>query len=284
MTYDILSMLKGLAAARAEINLLNVYKGVPLSFSAKIVGFQKDSLQVLTDQHQAVCMFFEKKTYIQSKRIPEIFRADVTELHPADKVATLANFSRVDSGIGNRMLVRVQPREPLEGSIQNQYGDNVVRGELADISQDGFAVYLAEEVFSPRQFSKDSSITVTMRLPGVYVTNLSDPPSSAGENQAGRFDRENVRFSFPNRASGSSANPSQDNQKVQRLENPKVEIHGTVMNTIPEKASARYRIGVRIVFNDPSRALITQFIAQRQSEIIREIKALYEMLAQDSDK
>lgn len=225
-------------------------------------------------------MFFEKKTFIQSKLLPEIYQAEVTDLDPIDRVATLANFSRVVSGIGNRMLVRVQPREPLEGKVQNQYGDNIVRGELADISQDGLAIYLAKEIFSPRQYAKDANITVTLRLPGVYRTSLPNTsPLPVGKSN-GRFSRENVHFTFINR----TVKPPEAEANVQALENPLVSIHGIVINTNPEEIRGCYRIGMRILFNDPSRTFITQFIAQRQSEIIREIKAMYDLLIQDVEK
>jgi hypothetical protein len=195
MSDEFLAQLNDLAASRAEINLLNVFEGVPLSFSAKILGFRENSIDVLTDQHQAVCMFFEKKTFIQSKRLPEILQADVLGLDPIQRIATLSNFSRVKSGIGNRLLVRVQPKDPLEGSIKNQHGKPVMRGELADISQDGIAIYLPEEQFTPTQFYPGANLTVSLRLPGVYVTRLPKTGISSNEAAPGRFDRSNVRYS-----------------------------------------------------------------------------------------
>lgn len=220
-------------------------------------------------------MFFEKKTFIQCKRLPEIYQAEVTDLDPIDRVATLANFSQVVSGIGNRMLVRVQPKEHLEGKVQNQYGDNIVRGELADISQDGLAIYLAKEIFSPRQYSKDANLTITLRLPGVYVTSPSKTSSGPGKKQTGRLSRENVHFTFINKPA------KQPEADLQTLENPLVSIHGMVVNTNFEESRGCYRIGMRILTNDPSRSYINQFIAQRQSEIIHEIKAMYDLLIQE---
>jgi hypothetical protein len=71
---------------------------------------------------------------------------------------------------------------------------------------------------------------------------------------------------------------------VKRLENVNVDIHGVIVNTIQEKTNSRYRIGLSILLNDPASGLITQFIAQRQSEIIREIKLMYDLLVQNSEK
>jgi hypothetical protein len=40
----------------------------------------------------------------------------------------------------------------------------------------------------------------------------------------------------------------------------------------------RYRIGIRINPDDFSRTVISQFIFQRQTDIIKELKAVYESL------
>jgi len=278
---EILSLLNELAASHTEINLLNVYKGVPISFTAQIVGFQGMSMKVRTDQRQTVCMFFEKKTFIQSKGLTEIYQAEVTDLDPIDRVATLANFNRVVSGVGNRVLVRVQPKGSLESNVKNQYSDNIVQGELADISQNGLAIYLPLEIFSPRLYCKDASVTVTLRLPGVYEPRPSKTGPSPLGKSTGRLSREIVRFPFVNKP---AAKPSEGEANPQSLENPLIGIHGIVVNTYLDQSKGCYRIGMRILEDDPSRAFITQFIAQRQKEIIGEIKAMYDLMIKDVEK
>ena len=61
MAESIMDLFKKMIASGGEANLFNVYKGVPLSFPAKIVSIGDDALNVLTDSYQTVCMYIEKK-------------------------------------------------------------------------------------------------------------------------------------------------------------------------------------------------------------------------------
>jgi hypothetical protein len=121
-----------------------------------------------------------------------------------------------------------------------------VRGELADISQDGLAIYLPRLFFSPRVFFKGARVVITLRLPGDYSSNPSRPGPI--------------------------------------LSDPKVDIHALVANIRLDEAHSRCRIGLKILPNDPPRPLIAQFIAQRQVEIIREIKTMYDLLVKFTGK
>ncbi len=55
-------------------------------------------------------------------------------------------------------------------------------------------------------------------------------------------------------------------------------LHGTIMNVIPIDKSQRYRIGMRIMPNTRVQPIVSQYVAQRQTEIIREVKLLHSVL------
>ena len=267
---------KEIFSAGKEISLLNVFKGIPLSFPAKIEQIDENHIHVCTENHQAVCMYLEKSTYIQSDMLPEVLRADVIDLDAENHLATLGNFSQVKSDIGSRHLVRIQPQEPLEGDIQLTVEDSVERGELADISQNGLGIYVNSSFMNVWRVSKGDELIVSLRLPGVYSIGEYRSDFLDENTPIDRFARDNIRFSpVPNR---EAKKKDYGAMPVHKVSNPKFRIKAIIANITQEKAIDRYRIGMRILSAEPSRTIITQFIAQRQSEIIREIKTLYGML------
>jgi hypothetical protein len=56
-------------------------------------------------------------------------------------------------------------------------------------------------------------------------------------------------------------------------------VGGVLVNLREEKKSNRYRFGLHLLPWGSSRAIISKFIVQRQSEIIREVRTLYDMLS-----
>ena len=280
-----LEIFAGLSAADKEINLLNVFKGVPLSFPAKITNVERDYISVLTDTHQAVCMYLEKFTYIQSLEFPEIVRAEVFDLDAKKQIAVLGAFSEVKSDIGSRNLVRIQPQEPLEGQIQLPENDLIERGELADISQNGLAVYVSKGLLGFWRLAKGDELIITMELPGDYTVGEYRVDSALNDSASiDRFAKDNIRFSpVPSRESRKYEYASSSAQ-AHKIRNPKFRIKAAIANIIPEPNGDRYRIGLRMLSTDLPRSIITQFIAQRQSEIIREIKTLYDLLVKTHEK
>jgi hypothetical protein len=65
---------------------------------------------------------------------------------------------------------------------------------------------------------------------------------------------------------------------------PELEIRGTVVYVKTELVNRRHRLCIRVTPRDDSRASIAQFISQRQTELIREIKSLYELISIGQDK
>lgn len=280
-----LELFAELSAAGKEINLLNVFKGIPLSFPAQIASIESEHISVHTDTHQAVCMYLEKFTYIQSSEFPQIVRAEVFDLDARRQIAVLGGFSEVKSDIGSRNLVRIQPQEPLEGQIQLPANDLIEPGELADISQNGLAVFISKSLLGIWRLTKGDELIITMELPGTYTVGEYRIDSIPNDTTSiDRFSKDNIRFSpVPSRESRKYEYTHSTTQ-ADKIRNPKFRIRAVIANIMPEPDGDRYRIGMRMMSTDLPRSIITQFIAQRQSEIIREIKTLYDLLVKTNEK
>ena len=60
----------------------------------------------------------------------------------------------------------------------------------------------------------------------------------------------------------------------------KIEINawGKILSVKPEPINGRYRVSIKFYIRDPERILVSQYISQRQTEIIKELQVLAQEL------
>jgi hypothetical protein len=274
MDEPIINLLREITATKGKLNILSIYKGLPLSSPAVILECGQVAMLVQIDKNQAVSMFTDKFTFLQSSQLPEIVSADVAYLDFQQQRAQLFNFRYAKRGIGKRRMIRVTPADTLSSDITDRADSSGVRGELADISQDGIGIYLSKDVFKSRQFPNGVEMIINLTLPGVYTLSTQEKEIDHPNESLDRFSSRNVRFN-PIGNAGPPANKTMD---APRVNSPRLQIHAVVVNVIFEPAHARYRLGFKINPTDASRAMIAQFVAQRQAEIIREVRSMYDLL------
>jgi hypothetical protein len=237
----------------------------------------ESTAQVQIDKYQAVSMFTDRFTFLQSNHLPEIVRADVIKLDVPNHRATLSNFEYMENGIGNRRVVRVMPKSSVDSEIIDKRFNRSVRAELADISQEGMAIYISRINYKPWQFAQGVEARITLRLPGEFSLTGSKAVNtgSLSSNAAlDRFSSSKVRF---NPASGTGSS-SMDNSATSKVNNPEIQVNAIVKNVMLEASHSRYRLGLKIARDEVYSILVSQFIAQRQSEIIREVQWMYDLI------
>lgn len=264
-----------------ELRLLNLYQGIPIAYPAALVAIAPETICIRTEKYQFVCLYLERETYLQCILFPGIIKARVIALDLPKLQVFLADLELVDNQIGARTQVRVQPKGAIPGQVRPKTSINACSGELADLSQDGLAVYLPQKNYISRLFPKGAAIAVSFYLPGEYDLH----ESSVNDHQLGqtdplsRFDRSNLRRSRVTGQDSPESSPRGVAAHTGHLLNPRVEVTGALANAQEEPAFERVRIGLRLLSADPSRAVISKFIARRQSEIMREIRELSDLLS-----
>lgn len=261
-------------------NLLNVYKGVPLSFPAKIIEVGDAYIRVLTETHQMVSMYLEKSTLIQSGYLPNIVLAEVIELDIKKHLALLANFRFMQKGIGDRAEVRIEPKDPLPSELQVKEEQMMLKGELADISREGLGIYLDRELFSGKIIHPNALLDVMFTLPFEFSQSTDHAKNQAGTGFYDRYARENIRF---NPVVGNSPK-FQTGPLHRRQSQPDIQVKAKVVNIHLEIGRDRYRIGMKMAPNSQAAMVISKFISQRQCEIIQEIRELYQLLVNPEGK
>jgi hypothetical protein len=272
---EILQLFNRIKTQHNTCRLLNVYKGVPMNYEAEVLEVGRRSIVLQTDKHQIVCLYRDRETFVQSDGFPLVVKAKVSDIDFPTVRAELTDFHYVDSfGIGDRTSVRVQPLDPLEVVVKSVHSGIRIRGEVSDISVGGVAVFIDRLIFPSSVFNVGSEISVEINVPGIQKR-----PKRASSAPA----QTSV---IPNRYSGLHSNPvlSQSGSEKMSLSrhkdiNPDLAIKGIITNSTVDYFNGRYRVGIRLMASDSnSRNVLSQFVSKRQSEIIREVRDMYNSL------
>jgi hypothetical protein len=274
LNQETIKLFQPVSSENQEIRLVNVYKGIPISYPATILEISSDTMHIKTSRIQVVCLYRDRETYIQSE-YPRNIHARVKDVNLVLSEVILHQFDYVNV-LGTRTNVRVEPGETVQGQVLTGGKTPVICG-LADISLDGMGIYIDEAHFSPTLFAVGSEITIHITIPAIKsMQNLKsgNDHEQAGEQQ-GRFSRSDLR-GIPNGEQNSwifrSTAPAQ-----MRAAKRDVMLTGKIVNFRHDQGERRYRAGIKINPSDPQRDIISQFIVQRQSEILNEIRQLASM-------
>jgi hypothetical protein len=267
---DLYPYLRQIARNQSDIKLLNIYKGLPISYDAQISFVGDSEIQVHSSRAQLACLYYQQETYLQCEGLPFVLRSQVISLHLGKEDATLANLEVASNSVGNRSQIRVEPEEPLIALIQFSGAPMSITAPIADISAEGAGVYLEPYIsaegagvylepymYSPRLCQPGNQVSVSIALPDTVSQKI----------------RKN--FNKPLRDIKTTGSLHSD---------ASIGSAGTVViSTIGKITSVhseliRYRVGMRLMFKDLARTVILQYISQRQSEIIRDLSVLSEEL------
>ena len=282
---DPIELFQRLLDGEREVRLVNIYKGVPISYPATLLKCGDSGIRVRTERFQMACLYREKETFIQSTSFLETIYARVIELDLPRVEAVLGNLTIIPNAIGDRTQVRVQPSEAIRGHVHLNEMRQAIPGELADISRNGVGIYLRKGSLGREYLLPGKGITVSLHLPGEYEMNPAEtgPTLGGADDALERFSRSQLRVSHvPGASRGSSA--GREGYGGQKIRNPRIAVDGVIAYVLDPPGGDRVRVGVRMNPANPSRPLIALFITQRQSEIIRELRTLVDMLTQKTSE
>ena len=280
---EILELMRVIAKKETGIRLVNLYKGLPIIYEASIASIESTTLRLSCNKYQLACLFLTHEVYIIGQDIQGTIHADVTGLIPARDEAILANLAYVDKPFILRDQIRVEPTDPMKAVLKVRGSISTIETQLADISLDGLGVYIDRNSFHPKLFLIGNDLTVILPLSDTLQSRPWAGPSAANTGDLStRFTRESMR---------GLAFLGEDAQVQRRPAEPlpppsaktKLTAQGTIVNIRPELLKGRYRLGLRLFEEDRVRFIISQFISNRQSEIIREFRTVYDSLTR-SDK
>lgn len=153
-----------MAQAGKPVRLMNIYKGLPLSFDAQITGVWDQQLSLIVNKYQATCLEIQRHTFIESPKLPGIISSRVIAVDILQSSAILGMFELTDKQIGHRSMVRVQPDEMVEVTLN--FRGRSIRCWLADVSYSGAGVFTGAFFYGRSFFTAGTAVTMQTRLPG----------------------------------------------------------------------------------------------------------------------
>ncbi len=257
---DLIQVLRQIAKDKSEIKLLNIYKGLPISYDASIDSVDDSEIQIHGNKHQLACLYYQGESYLQSTGLPFIIRSQVISMNLAKENVIFSNFEAVKNNIGNRTEIRVEPDEQLVVTIQFNGSAADIFAPLTNISAGGASVIFEAYMFPTRLCQPGNDLTMTISLP--------DSASNKSKKLSQKPTIDNRKL---NSYSRTNSTEGQDGKIV-------ITARGKVIAVQPEFQLKRYRVSVKLYFKDLSRIVILQYISQRQSEIIQDLRILSDEL------
>ena len=121
-----------------KVSLTNYFKGLPITYSATVLGVDRGNLDLDVNPQQAVAIASDHYTLIRSKLFPLPIVAHVQYVNIRKHAASLNKLGFVEVLAEKRAAVRLNLDPPVRATIQN--GEQVITCMLMDISTQGIAV------------------------------------------------------------------------------------------------------------------------------------------------
>ncbi len=257
---DLLALLGQIPKNQPDIRLLNIYKGLPINYDASIISVDQPEVRITTSRYQLACLYHQRETFIQTEGLSYIIRSQVISLNLARDEAVLSDFELAPNTIGNRMNIRVEPGETLSGVLQFKGYPNKVSTPIADISIYGTSIFVDDFLFPVRMFQPGNEISMTISFPVIAIQKTKKVfTSQLNDNRSAK-------------AMVRSATPVSVDGKIE------INAWGKILSVKPEPINGRYRVSIKFYIRDPERILVSQYISQRQTEIIKELQVLAQEL------
>jgi hypothetical protein len=127
-----------------KIKLLNIYKGLSISSSSKIIKIVDGDIHVQTEKLQKYLMHTERSVVIQSEHTPKEIFAEVKYVDLTEPYAILRNPLFLEFSANNRKSVRVQCDMRIPITLKSDHF--TFTGEIFDISMQAVAVQYKNKI------------------------------------------------------------------------------------------------------------------------------------------
>ena len=258
---------------KSRIQLLNSYKGLPIGSEGVILQVDRDVIRVQCDLPQMVCLLMEKQTYMKSPELQGTLQAQLLDLDMARQEALLYNFGKVKGDIGQRSQIRVEPETSISVQLQAGYHAAAVKGELVDVSTNGVGMVLDRILYSPRLYAVGAELNVQFTL------LLSSPSVSARTGSLSPIQAPDARFSSEYLRGLKGTGLLNEPQAKRPAPPPPVSknlvvitTHGQIEYGFLAPPYTHYRLGISLENSSSFRSVVAPYIADRQSDIIREFR------------
>jgi hypothetical protein len=185
---QILSDLRLTMEMKQDLELMGIYKGVPVISKAKITKIEGEVVTMISNDPSLVCLRDKNQISILGSDYFEPSTAKILKVDLKNGEVILHDFSYLGNRLGERMIVRVEPKTPLPFTLES--GEIHIHGELVDISMNGAGFRIPLEQYNPA-LKPGTQVQIDFELPKGQISLSGTVLSGA---KTGEQYRLSVRF------------------------------------------------------------------------------------------
>ncbi len=185
---QIISDLRLAMEMRHELELMVTFKGVPVICKARVTQIDGENVTMVTRDPGLIRIEREKKVSVLGSEFFEPSTAKVVSVNISSGILQMCNFSYLGTRLGERMMMRVEPKEPLQVSFESE--SQASEGEIVDLSLNGIGICIDQANYNP-SLKPGTTIKATFDLPSGRTLMQGTVLSSV---KSGNSYRLSVRF------------------------------------------------------------------------------------------
>jgi len=143
-TMDPSKILQNIFNKSSYINLNNLYKGISIQETARVLGFNKEIIQAKIKPDKISFYKKEKFTFIQHDLIPDIIKADILKIDEKRFLIVLGNLEFLKSSPVERSNTRIEPNKNIH-AILTKINKKLAEGHIASISENSISLKVSPE-------------------------------------------------------------------------------------------------------------------------------------------
>jgi hypothetical protein len=183
--------LKEIARVGEGVEIMNVYRCLPIVNKASFVNIGADTVTLKTTRPQLICLERDGHAVLLSDILQVAISADVAAIDKAAETVTLGNVAITNKKVGDRLTVRVEPREliPVIVTAEGQ----TASGAVIDISLNGAGILIPGTVF---RLKRKMTTQLNFELPNAKIESsgiVSYTKQEPGSFRAGVDFSQDVR-------------------------------------------------------------------------------------------
>jgi hypothetical protein len=194
---QIISDLRVIMEAEQNLELLCTHKGVPFVCKAKVIHIDDDIVRLKTLDASMICLLQDSQAKVLGSDYFEPASAHVEQVDLKASTVDLTGFSYIGTKLGERMIVRVEPKEPMMVQVENAGMTTIA--ELADISISGIGLRIAHADFNS-MLKPGATVQLNLNLNGKEIivsgTILSAVKTAEQYRISVRFDPDGIQRSL----------------------------------------------------------------------------------------
>jgi len=162
-------LLDSIYENKNDLKLLNIYDGMSITTSSKILKKKEEMVYVKVEELQSYIMDMDKTTILQSSVLTKSIKANVKYIHNKEKYAILYKFRMLDYNPNERLHGRVKSAKLIPVVI-SLIGSRV-KGELIDISAKSIALKVKKSKAMKNILNKEIDLIF-------YIDNIREKGAS----------------------------------------------------------------------------------------------------------